>query len=125
MRAAAVLTAGREFHALRAWVAGGTALMLVPLSLIQWYLGRHGSWLVDPVVVTDWILIVLCLVEVWSIRMRRRGSRTAPLLPVLAAIATILNLWLNGPAQLPFVMLSAVVLFIFLPMRAEIGRAHV
>ena len=118
MRAASVLTSGREFHALRAWVAGGTALMLIPLSLVQWYTGRHGPWVVDPVVLTDWILIVLCLGEVWSILMRGRGSWTAPLLPLLAAIATILNLWLNGPAHLPFVMLSAVVLFIFLSMRA-------
>jgi len=118
VRAASVLTSGREFHALRAWVAGGTALMLIPLSLVQWYTGRHGPWVVDPVVLTDWILIVLCLGEVWSILMRGRGSWTAPLLPLLAAIATILNLWLNGPAHLPFVMLSAVVLFIFLSMRA-------
>ena len=118
MRADTGLTAGREFHALRAWVAGGTALMLIPLSLIQWFTGRHGPWVVDPVVLTDWIVILLCFGEVWSIVVRRRGSWGAPLLPVLAAIAAMLNLWLNGPAHLPFVLLTAVVLFIFLPMRA-------
>lgn len=105
----------------RTWFGAGAALVFLALAFLQSRSGGVGLAGGDPLILVELTVVLLCLLDVWWLVVRRRGSRLAPVIPVLAMGAALLSVWLNGEGNLIYILVCTGLLFIFLPLRVALG----
>ena len=108
----------QRFLALRLWAVGLFGMVLLPLAYLQAHTEAGGLREGNPVLILELLMLGICVLEMWSIRVRGRGSALGNVLPVGAVLATLATLWVNGPGNVLFISATAVILFVFLPLRS-------